>query len=60
MAVGRRYLSPAASRRFPMVLGDTPGATCAQISSLDAVQAAAAALNVRLYYPAVQNLVYGC
>ena len=38
-----RDLSPAASRRFPMVLRDTVFATCARISSLDAVQAVTAA-----------------
>ena len=36
-------LSPAASRRFPMVLSDTAGETRARMSSLDAVQAATAA-----------------
>ena len=39
LARGTCDLSPAASREFPMVLGDTVGATCVQISSLDAVQA---------------------
>ena len=34
LARGKRDLSPAASRRFPRVLGDTVGATCARISSL--------------------------
>ena len=52
-----------------MVLGDTAGATCVRISSLDVVRAATAAarclhnasdLDVRLYYTAVQNVVYGC
>ena len=43
LARGTHYLTPAASRRFPMDLGDTAGAICAQISSLDAVQAATAA-----------------
>ena len=38
-----RDLSPAISRQFPMVLGDTAGPTCARISSLDAVQAATTA-----------------
>ena len=32
---GTLDLSPATRRRFPMVLGDTVGATCALISSLD-------------------------
>ena len=41
-------ISPTASRRFPMVLGDTAGVTGAPISSLC------------VYYGAVQNLVYGC
>ena len=50
-----------------MVLGNAAGATCAQISSPDAVRATTAAhtmrlqyLDMRLYYAAVQNLVYGC
>ena len=38
-----RDLSSAASRWFPMVLGDTAGATCARISSLDVIWAATAA-----------------
>ena len=42
-----RDLSPAASRRFPMVLGDTAGVTCAGISSLDVVRAATAARTIR-------------
>ena len=58
-------LSPAASRWFPMVLDDAAISTCARISSLDAVLAATlivqcVGLEVRLYYAAVQNLVYGC
>ena len=36
-------LSPAASRRFPLVPGNTVGATCTWISSLNAVWAATAA-----------------
>ena len=40
-----------------MVLGDTSCATCARISSLLAQRVS---LDVRLYYAAVQNLVYGC
>ena len=40
-------LSPAASRQFSMILGDTTSATCARISSLDAVWAATAALTMR-------------
>ena len=43
LARGTRDLSPVASRRFPMVLGDTVGTTYAQISSLVAVRAATAA-----------------
>ena len=51
-----------------MVLGDTAGVTCARISTLYAVRAATTVrilaqcvdLDVRLYYAAVQNLVYGC
>ena len=46
-----------------MVLGDTVGATCAQIFSLDAVRAAAAPqcmdLDMHLYYVTLQNLIYG-
>ena len=38
-----RDLSPAASRQFPTVLGDTIYATCARISSLDVVKAATTA-----------------
>ena len=46
-----------------MVLGDTDGATCAMIASLDTVRVApllaqCVDLDVRLYYAAVQNLVY--
>ena len=44
---GTRDLSPAASRWFPMVLGDTAGATCTRISSLDTVRAATAAHTMR-------------
>ena len=56
-------LSSILSRRFPMVLGDTTGATCTRISSLDAIRAATAAaqcfdLDVHVYYVAVQNLAY--
>ena len=62
---GTHDLSPAASRWFPMVLVDTANATCAQISSLDAVQAATVTHAVRrshvyLYHVAVQNLVCRC
>ena len=42
-----RDLSPAASRQFPMIIGDTAGATCALFSSLDAVRAATAASTMR-------------
>ena len=47
---------------FPMVLVDTAGATCAQISSLDAVRAATAARTKRRFWRAsvYQNLVYEC
>ena len=44
---GTRDMSLAASRRFPMALGDTAGATCAWSSSLDDVQAAIAACTMR-------------
>ena len=47
LARGPRDLSPAASRWFPMVLGDTAGVTCAQTSSLDSVRAATAARIMR-------------
>ena len=47
-----RDLSPAASRRFPMVLGDTAGAKCAQMCSLDAVRAATVARTMRRYWRA--------
>ena len=47
LARGTCDLSPTASRRFPMVLGDTAGATCARISSLDAVWMATAACTMR-------------
>ena len=57
LAIGTRNLSPAASRRFPMVLGDTASATCAQISSLDAVRAATAARTVRRTWR--QSELYG-
>ena len=58
-------MCPTASRRFPKVHGDTPGATCARISPLYAVRAAIllaqfSNLDVHLYYAAVQNLIYGC
>ena len=42
LAKGTRDQSPAASGRFPKVLGDKAGATRAQISSLDAVRVATA------------------
>ena len=41
-----RDLSPAISRRFPMVLGDTVSARCARNSFLDAVWATTAARTV--------------
>ena len=47
VARGISDLSPAAGKRFPMVLGDTADATCARISSLDAVRAATAARTMR-------------
>ena len=40
LARGTRDLSHPASRQFPMVLGDTVGATCARISSRNAATAA--------------------
>ena len=65
LARGIRDLSSVASRRFPIVLDDTAGATCARISSLDSVRLATADRTMRrscraLYYAAVQNLAYGC
>ena len=47
IARGTRDLSPAASRRFPMSLDDAAGATCARISSQDAVRAVTAARTMR-------------
>ena len=47
LARGTRGLSHSSSRWFPMVLGDTAGATGAWISSLDAVRAATAAGTMR-------------
>ena len=52
LARGTHDLSPAASRWFPMVLGYTAGATCAQISSLVAVRAATAACTMCLSWQA--------
>ena len=46
LASGIHDLSPAASRLFPKVLGDTAGAPCAQISSLDAFRAATAVRTI--------------
>ena len=43
LARSTRDLSPAAISRFPMVLGDTAGATYARIFSLDALWGATAA-----------------
>ena len=40
LARGTRDLSHPANRQFPMVLGDTAGATCARISSRNAATAA--------------------
>ena len=64
LAKGTHDLSPAASRRFPTVLGDTAGATCAQISSPEAVGWPLLLTqnvdpDVCLYYAAIQNLVFG-
>ena len=47
LARGTHDLSPTANRQFPMVLGDTAGATCVRISPLDAVQVATAARTMR-------------
>ena len=62
---GTRDLSAAASRRFPMILGDTAGATYARISSLYAVQEVTATRTMRQSWlasvlPAVQTLFYRC
>ena len=46
LAKGTSNLSPAASRQFQMVLGDTAGATCALISSLNAVQSVTTARTI--------------
>ena len=47
LARGTRDVSPAVSRRFPMVLGGTAGAKCARVSSVDAVRATTAARTMR-------------
>ena len=47
LAIDTCDLSSAASRWFPMVLGDTAGATCARISSLDVIWVATAACTMR-------------
>ena len=49
------------SRRFPMVLGDTAGATCTRILPWmwPPLLAQSVDLDVRLHYAAFQNLVYG-
>ena len=67
VARGTRDLSPAASRLFPIALGETAVATYSRIYSLNAVRAATAPvlaqcidLDVHLYYMAIQNLVNGC
>ena len=57
LAKGTCDPSPAASRQFPMVLDDTAGATCAQISSLDAVWAATADCTMRRSWCA--SILYG-
>ena len=64
LARGTRDLRPAASIWFPMVLGDTAGATCSWISSLDVVRqplllAQCVDLDFCLYHVAIQNLVCG-
>ena len=46
LARSTRDQSPTASRRFPVVIDDTAGATYAQISSLDAVRVATAACTM--------------
>ena len=46
-AKGISDLSPSPSRRFPMVLGQTAGATCFRISSRNALLAATAARTMR-------------
>ena len=48
-----------------MILGDTAGATCARISSLDLfgrspLLAQCVDLDMHLYYAAIQDLIYGC
>ena len=47
LARGTSGLSPATSRRFPLIVGDIAGATYARISSLDAVRTATVALTMR-------------
>ena len=58
LARGTRNLSPAANRRFPMVLGDTAGATCAWISFLDALWAATSARTMHPSWHA--SVLRGC
>ena len=42
-----KWFESCCKQTFPMILGDTASATCAEISSLDAVRAAAAARTMR-------------
>ena len=65
LATGTCDVSPAASRRFPMVLGDTavqhvPGFLPWMLFGQPTMLAQCVDLYVRMYYAAVQNLVYGC
>ena len=54
-------LSPAASKRFPGVLGDTAGVICCLGLLFERLPLLAQCINldVHLYYVAIQNLVYG-
>ena len=58
LARGTCDLSPAASRRFPMVLGGTADVTCAWISSLDAVWAATIARTMHQSW--CVSVLHGC
>ena len=66
LARGTHDLTPAASRQFPVVLGDTAGATCARVFFFwmlfvwPQLLKQCIVLDVCLYYVAIQDLVYGC
>ena len=61
LARGTCDLSPAASRRFPMILDDTAGATCTwMLLGWPSLLTQCIDFDVNLYYTAIQNLVCGC